>query len=107
MTSDFSPTHPALHMSKLLTCSSLSALCVRLFLPLSPAEPSGPGRELSTGVFIPAVIWASISSKLLHRETERDLECSVLYVMDEMAKFRDAAEADNLHVLHTLNHDGL
>lgn len=27
--------------------------------------------------------------------------------MDEMAKFRDAAEAEDLHVLHTLNHDGL
>lgn len=60
-----------------LTCSSLSVLCVRLsaslslFLPLSPAEPSRPGRELSTGVFIPAVIWASISSKLLPSERKR------------------------------------
>lgn len=68
-----------LYSSIRLTCSSLSVLCVRLraslslFLPLSPAEPSGPGQELSTGVFIPAVIWASISSKLLHRDREQDM----------------------------------
>lgn len=54
------------------TCSFLSVLSasLSLFLPLSPAEPSGPARELSTGDFIPAVICASISSKLLQSREE-------------------------------------
>lgn len=62
-----------------LTCSSLSVFSIwlsaslSLFLPLSPAEPSGPAREPSTGVFIPAVICASISSKLLQNKAERSM----------------------------------
>lgn len=69
-----------------LTCSSLSVFSIwlnaslSLFLPLSPAEPSGPAREPSTGVFIPAVICASISSKLLQNKAERSMHGGVFYM---------------------------
>lgn len=101
-------TEFSLHPERRLTCSGLSTLRIwlsaplSLFAPLSPAEPSGPGRQLSTGVFIPAVIWASISSKLLRGETKRGPKCGAVHVMDERAKLREAAEAEDLHVPHRM-----